>query len=706
MSDLNSGREMSAGGLVPNGTGQHRQSMPAAASDSVQYACPACLEALRTCASGMECSLCKCSFPEVAGIPIFSKQTNSRYSTMAREDLSRIHGMVQQLGWQRGVAAFLETLPTDQADFWATYILSELSAAGKLLMHLEPAAKVLDLGCGTGTFSINLAPQVEQVTALDLGLTQLQLLQYRIEEAGIQNLRLVCAGDRRYLPFPNASFDVVLLNGVLKWIARDQPGNPRDLQINLLAEINRVLKPSGMLYMATDNRFSHEYFSGHPEEHTKLRFVTLLPRTLAQLLSRWKIGTPYRSYTYSRWGYRRLLSKAGFSKSHIYVSHPNYRVIEHLSDGEHRIHPSKNLFVKTRLKAQHHRHWKARLMPYLAHSYSIVAAKSALTPGFVEQAIEQLRQWRASEEGTAPRLELTDLLISETGAGVVFASDHAAGRDFVMKTPITLEARERLNQGFENLRAVRRAIPRSSPFLSSIPEPFAKLECHGQPLYVESHCSGSDLKYCHRSYIDRQGLYRLGLDFLIGLHRETSGEQRRAPVCWNTWLALREEYLNQVIPAGSRENWNKLLLRVKSFLQKTPPAPVWMHGDLWPGNLVANEQGDRLTGVVDWSYADASGLPLTDLLQLVLVTKGQAANRSFSQMLGARMTAGKFHNDEQGFIDEYCAKFSIPAGSIWDLSALAWIDWIYRRYPIRGSLVSWRRSEIEGFLDVVGKDLT
>ena len=131
----------------------------------------------------------------------------------------------------KGVAAFLETLSTEQADFWATYILSELSAAGKLLMHLEPSAKVLDLGCGTGTFSINLAPQVHEVTALDLGFTQLQLLQCRVEEAGIQNLRLVCAGDRRHLPFPNASFDVVLLNGVLKWIPRDQPGNPRDLQI-------------------------------------------------------------------------------------------------------------------------------------------------------------------------------------------------------------------------------------------------------------------------------------------------------------------------------------------------------------------------------------------------------------------------------------------------------------------------------------------
>ena len=144
---------------------------------------------------------------------------------------------------------------------------------------------------------------------------------------------------------------------------------------------------------------------------------------------------------------------------------------------------------------------------------------------------------------------------------------------------------------------------------------------------------------------------------------------------------------------------------MKAYFRDTPPAPVWNHGDLWPANMIANGQGDRLTGVVDWSYSERAGIPLADLLQLLLVTKGQAVQRSFSQLLADRMTTGRFDNDEQAFVDEYCAKLSIPKDSIWALAALAWIDWIYRRSPIRGALVSWRRSEIDGFLDVVANDL-
>ncbi|MGH9704697.1 MAG: hypothetical protein ACRD4K_15075, partial [Candidatus Acidiferrales bacterium] len=122
---------------------------------------------------------------------------------------------------------------------------------------------------------------------------------------------------------------------------------------------------------------------------------------------------------------------------------------------------------------------------------------------------------------------------------------------------------------------------------------------------------------------------------------------------------------------------------------------------LWPANMIANENGNLLTGVVDWSYSERAGLPLADLLQLLLVTKGQALNRSFSQVLSARMIAERFEKDELGFVDEYCSRLSITADSIWALSALTWIDWIYRRMPIRGALLSWRRSEIDGFLEAV-----
>lgn len=55
-------------------------------------------------------------------------------------------------------------------------------------IHKEPQNTVLDLGCGNGTVTLEIASQVKQVTAVDMSEEMLQLVQKNAQEKGISNI--------------------------------------------------------------------------------------------------------------------------------------------------------------------------------------------------------------------------------------------------------------------------------------------------------------------------------------------------------------------------------------------------------------------------------------------------------------------------------------------------------------------------------------
>ncbi len=670
--------------------------------DVFGFVCPECLAEVRPSGTVLECSTCQLIYPIVDGIPVFAQSSESQYGTIAREDVSGIIRLCEEHGWEKGLAAFLESQPLAKADFLARYMFPEARAGGKLLLNLDTSARVLDLGCGSGTLTVNLARSVSEVIGVDAGLSQLRLVYLRAKEAGLCNLRLVCAGDRQHLPFPAESFDIVFLNGVLEWVGCNRPGNPRDLQRGFLADVHRVLKADGEIYIGIENRLGHPYLRGGRDEHTSMRFVTVVPRPIANLLSLWQTGKPYRVYTYSRMGYRKLLREAGFSISHFYLPRPNYRIISELVDGEPRSKLEGGFRIKNHLKGLQN-HWvKARLYPYLAHSYVIIAAKAHLQPSLVEQAVEQLEGWLSRHGAKASKLKPARIRITGTSAAVITVMDEKGSSRFVMKIPFHPQSGKRLARQFETLQTLLERAPSFSSLRAVLPAPIVKLECQGQTVFVESLCPGFDLSLCYKSADNLQRIFRLGLEFLLNLYRDTNSRPSYRSATWESWLEERESSLDSIIHASYRDRWRKLIGSVRDYFQQAPPSLVWMHGDFWPGNLLVNEAGDRLTGVVDWAFSDSEGIPLIDLFHLLLYIKTFASGRAFSHLLAERLSARRFDDDEQPLIHEYCQELGVPERSIWPLGVMAWIDWVYRRNEIHGYLPSWRHREIADFLEMVG----
>jgi arsenite methyltransferase len=111
------------------------------------------------------------------------------------------------------------------------------------LGRLEPGERVLDLGSGAGTDSLVAAQMVGpegHVTGIDMTPEMLTKARAAAEEMGSANVEFV-ESEAEQLPFADASFDVVVSNGVIDLIPDKDA---------VFGELFRVLKPGGRIQLA------------------------------------------------------------------------------------------------------------------------------------------------------------------------------------------------------------------------------------------------------------------------------------------------------------------------------------------------------------------------------------------------------------------------------------------------------------------------
>ena len=224
-------------------------------------------------------------------------------------------------GWKLGFHDFLRVIDEDAYKIAA----DESRLDWRFLFDISKESAVLDLGSGFGGISCALSQRAGKVVSMDCSLKRLKLLDIRVKQEGINNIVPVCGGDSMRLPFEDKSFDLVVLNGVLEWLAIFNPkDNPREVQLAKLKDIHRILKDNGSIYIGIENRIGYVYFLGG-KDHNNIRFTNLMPRWMANMYSKIRLGRPYLTYTYSILGYKKLLRESGFSSVDVYAAIPTYR---------------------------------------------------------------------------------------------------------------------------------------------------------------------------------------------------------------------------------------------------------------------------------------------------------------------------------------------------------------------------------------------
>lgn len=113
------------------------------------------------------------------------------------------------------------------------------NSAAYLIGELRPGLDLLDVGCGPGTISADLAELVAPgvVTAVDAAEDVLRQARESAAGRGLHNVRFAVA-DVHALDFPDNSFDVVHAHQVLQHV-----GDP----VQALREMRRVCRPGGIV---------------------------------------------------------------------------------------------------------------------------------------------------------------------------------------------------------------------------------------------------------------------------------------------------------------------------------------------------------------------------------------------------------------------------------------------------------------------------
>jgi ubiquinone/menaquinone biosynthesis C-methylase UbiE len=101
--------------------------------------------------------------------------------------------------------------------------------------------KALEIGCGTGFFTIPIAKLIGDkgsLTSIDILQESVDLVSKKVEDAKLKNVN-VLKRDVTNTEFPSDNFDIVILFGVIP--------APMLSLAQVLSEIYRVLKPHGSL---------------------------------------------------------------------------------------------------------------------------------------------------------------------------------------------------------------------------------------------------------------------------------------------------------------------------------------------------------------------------------------------------------------------------------------------------------------------------
>ena len=151
-------------------------------------------------------------------------------------------------------------------EMWASFAPTAMfttPVAGHLVKFAGIAAgeKVLDAGTGTGVVAITAARRGAHVTGLDLTPELLDQARENSRIAKCENI-VWTEGDAESLPYPDASFDVVVSQFGHMFAPRPEVA---------MMEIRRVLKPAGRTAFAT-----------WPPEHLIGRLFTFMGRNSPQ----------------------------------------------------------------------------------------------------------------------------------------------------------------------------------------------------------------------------------------------------------------------------------------------------------------------------------------------------------------------------------------------------------------------------------------
>ena len=193
---------------------------------------------------------------------------------------------------------------------WVTrYHLSRLRGNIVESVAFPPAARVVDVGAGTGTIARSLGERGLTVTALEGTFDRARVAAVRC--ADLPNVEVIhgTVGDYQ----DRGTFDAAVIIGVLEYSGSFQGGAAGPAAF--LGQVRSLLRPDGVIILAIENRFGLKYLQGYAEDHVGRPWVGIDGYATSGGIRTW-----------SRRALRGLLVEAGFPCQRWRYPFPDYKL--------------------------------------------------------------------------------------------------------------------------------------------------------------------------------------------------------------------------------------------------------------------------------------------------------------------------------------------------------------------------------------------
>jgi hypothetical protein len=430
------------------------------------------------------------------------------------------------------------------------------------------------------------------------------------------------------------------------------------LQLEFLREVRRILRQEGQIYIGIENRLGFYYFLGQPEDHTGVEYAALLPRPLANAWVRYKNGTPYRTYTYSRAGYQKLLREAGFKSISFYAPVPDYRAFNEIVplDSEQRCNDESTGGWRSRLKRKLFR------SKWLTPSFGIVASSARADESWIAQLAQHVRNQLDIDDRTAhPTIRLS----ATSSAGLIAFLGNAA----IIRVPLDPLNERRVQRNFDGLRHAQ--LIRSARPSFSAPLPLFNGMFAGVAYTVESYIPGRTFKSLSPEECVTAANSAFGFSVELAeraLRRTASTEDK---VSAGKVMTRIRAIFDTVEDERQRRSLEKLSDLATQFELEMLPVG-FSHGDFWWGNILFDFASNQI-GLVDWDAWSPAEPVTNDFLHFVCYRRVVRDNCTWAEAFSEWLRERNVDSLERQWMERLAT--ALELGSSWrEMAALMY--WI------------------------------
>jgi hypothetical protein len=347
---------------------------------------------------------------------------------------------------------------------------------------------------------------------------------------------------------------------------------------------------------------------------------------------------------------KKMLVRAGFVHQRIYSHYPDERRVVDVTPSGHKTVFNQEGTVRERLKI---RILQNHFLRYFQPAYIVVASKSYGTHNNVIDSIVHHENFGS----------LYHLFLGSTNILI------AVFKHVIVHVPMNVISIARCKQNKRILLELKK-----TKFGSYTPLFINESSVNNQIYFCESKMPGasSNLSSMPAHKIDL--ITNNALRFITEFHKdslkdmvvnENNFKRQFSRNFKRIEIHLNKEYATKL--AGIAEN-------LKKRLNNKNMKSVWMHGDYKIENILFDTKNWNIDGVIDWDMSRREGVPLVDLLCILLCKAERQSGQSMESIYRQRYVHLKFTPEEMKIIVCYLETLGISIELLLPLTLAYWIE--------------------------------